>query len=76
MLLGDKADYDCKQTGTFDKGADNDGRHPVMAGLLRLAGSSLEGSLSDLTDTECSGKGSQSRTDGLSECPQGQSCLK
>ena len=76
MLLSDKANYDCEQAGTFDKGADDNCGHPVMTGLLRLACSCLEGSLTDPSDTECGSQRSQTRTDGLSESPEGQSCLK
>ena len=76
MLLKDKADYDSEQASTFDKGADDDCGHPVMAGLLRLACTCLKGSLTDSSITDCGSQSSQSRTDGLSESPEGQPCLK
>lgn len=76
MLLGDKADYDCKQAGTFDEGADDDGGHPVVSGLFRLACTCLEGSLTYFSDTECGSQRGKSSAEGLTESPKGQSCLK
>lgn len=58
MLFRDKTNNDSEQTGTFDEGADDDGRHSVMIGLFRLTGSGLKGSRTDLTDTESGGESS------------------
>ena len=62
MLFRDKTNHDSEQTGTFDEGADDDGRHSVMIGLFRLARAGLKGSRTDLTDTESGGESSQGST--------------
>ena len=62
MLFRDKTNNDSEQTGTFDEGADDDGRHPVVVSLLRLARAGLKGSRTDLTDTESGGESSQTST--------------
>ena len=64
MLFRDKTNNDSEQTGTFDEGADDDGRHSVMIGLFRLTGAGLKGSRTDLTDTESGGESSQTSTKG------------
>ena len=62
MLFRDKTNNDSEQTGTFDEGADDDSRHPVVVSLLRLARAGLKGSRTDLTDTESGGESSQTST--------------
>lgn len=62
MLFRDKTNNDGEQTGTFDEGADDDSRHPVVVSLFRLTGSGLKGSRTDLTDTESGGESSQTST--------------
>lgn len=62
MLFRDKTNNDSEQTGTLNQGADDDGRHPVVVSLLRLARAGLKGSRTDLTDTESGGESSQTST--------------
>lgn len=62
MLFRDKTNNDGKQTGSLYEGADNNGRHSVVVSLLRLTGTGLKGSRTDLTDTESSRKSSKTCT--------------
>jgi hypothetical protein len=54
-LLTDQADEDGEQAGTFHEGADDDGGQAVVVGPFRLAGTGLEGGLTDVSDTESGG---------------------
>ena len=66
-LFSYETDHYGEQTGAFDKGADDNGGHPVVTGLLGLAGTGLKRRTTDLTDTESGGESSHSGTDSLSE---------
>jgi hypothetical protein len=48
----DEADEDSEKAGSFHKSADDDGRHPVMTGLLGLACAGLKRGGTDLSDTD------------------------
>ena len=76
ILLGYETDYYGKKASTFDKGADDDGGHTVMSGLLGLAGTGLKGSLTDLTDTESSCECRYSSSYRLSGNSEGNTRLK
>jgi hypothetical protein len=76
ILLGYETDYYGKETSSLDKGADDDCGHTVMSCLLRLAGTGLQGSLADPTDTEGCGESSESGSDGLAQNTQGHTRLK
>ena len=67
----DQANQDGKQAGAFHKGTDNDRRQAVVASLLGLTGSRLQGSLTDVADTDGSGDGGDARADGGAEFTEG-----
>lgn len=73
MLFRDKTNNDSEQTGTFDEGADDDSRHPVVVSLLRLARAGLKGSRTNLTDTESGSESSQGSTNSSTYSTQRES---